>query len=52
MKRIWSPAGLLLLPPSSFAQASPFDTGARSLVNFALTIAILIVRTAPYRIAG
>ena len=29
----------LCLPSLSFAQASPFDTGATSLVNFALTIA-------------
>lgn len=29
----------LCLPTLSFAQASPFDTGATSLVNFALTIA-------------
>jgi type IV secretory pathway VirB2 component (pilin) len=27
------------LPSLTFAQASPFDTGATSLVNFALTIA-------------
>jgi type IV secretory pathway VirB2 component (pilin) len=27
------------LPTLTFAQASPFDTGATSLVNFALTIA-------------
>ncbi len=27
------------LPAFAFAQASPFDTGATSLVNFALTIA-------------
>ncbi|MEO8064753.1 MAG: TrbC/VirB2 family protein [Pseudomonadota bacterium] len=27
------------LPSLAFAQASPFDTGATSLVNFALTIA-------------
>jgi len=29
----------LCSPSLSFAQASPFDTGATSLVNFALTIA-------------
>jgi len=29
----------LCLPLLSFAQTSPFDTGATSLVNFALTIA-------------
>lgn len=39
---------VVLFPPSAaYAQASPFDTGASSLVNFALTIAtpiaILIV---------
>jgi type IV secretory pathway VirB2 component (pilin) len=37
----------LSAPSAVFAQASPFDTGATSLVNFALTIgtpiAILIV---------
>jgi type IV secretory pathway VirB2 component (pilin) len=37
----------ILLPALAFAQASPFDTGANSLVDFALTIAtpiaILIV---------
>ena len=37
----------LVLPSVALAQASPFDTGANSLVNFALTIAtpiaILIV---------
>jgi len=32
-------AGLLCLPAAVLAQASPFDTGANSLVNFALTIA-------------
>ncbi len=32
-------AGILWLPSIAFAQASPFDTGATSLVNFALTIA-------------
>lgn len=32
-------AGVLWLPSIVFAQASPFDTGATSLVNFALTIA-------------
>lgn len=29
----------LLLPARAFAQTSPFDTGANSLVSFALTIA-------------
>jgi type IV secretion system protein VirB2 len=29
----------LFLPSLAFAQASPFDTGANSLVDFALTIA-------------
>jgi len=40
-------AATLILPSVAFAQASPFDTGASSLVNFALTIgtpiAILII---------
>lgn len=40
-------ASFLCLPETVFAQTSPFDTGANSLVNFALTIAtpiaILIV---------
>ena len=40
-------AAMSLLPSIAFAQASHFDTGASSLVNFALTIAtpiaILIV---------
>lgn len=31
--------GALLAPTIVFAQASPFDTGATSLVSFALTIA-------------
>ena len=31
--------GGLLVPAIAFAQASPFDTGATSLVSFALTIA-------------
>lgn len=31
--------GVLLTPTIAFAQASPFDTGATSLVSFALTIA-------------
>jgi type IV secretory pathway VirB2 component (pilin) len=31
-------AGLLWLPSIVFAQASPFDTGAASLVTFALNI--------------
>jgi type IV secretory pathway VirB2 component (pilin) len=45
--RISSLAAILILPSTAFAQASPFDTGASSLVSFALTIAtpiaILIV---------
>ncbi|MGH8252175.1 MAG: TrbC/VirB2 family protein [Steroidobacteraceae bacterium] len=45
--RISSFAAILVLPSIAFAQASPFDTGASSLVSFALTIAtpiaILIV---------
>ena len=45
--RISSLAAILALPSIAFAQASPFDTGASSLVSFALTIAtpiaILIV---------
>ena len=45
--RILSLAGIPILPSTAFAQASPFDTGASSLVSFALTIAtpiaILIV---------
>lgn len=45
--RASSLAALLALPSVAIAQASPFDTGASSLVNFALTIAtpiaILIV---------
>lgn len=45
--RISSLAVILVLPSTAFAQASPFDTGASSLVSFALTIgtpiAILIV---------
>jgi type IV secretory pathway VirB2 component (pilin) len=40
-------ASAFCLPSLAFAQASPFDTGATSMVNFALTIAtpiaILIV---------
>ena len=32
-------AAALLTPGAAFAQASPFDTGANSLVTFALTIA-------------
>lgn len=44
---ISSLAANLVLPSIAFAQASPFDTGASSLVSFALTIAtpiaILIV---------
>jgi len=30
---------LVLIPAAAFAQASPFNTGANSLVSFALTIA-------------
>jgi type IV secretory pathway VirB2 component (pilin) len=45
--RVSSLTAMSLLPTIAFAQASPFDTGASSLVNFALTIAtpiaILIV---------
>jgi type IV secretory pathway VirB2 component (pilin) len=45
--RLSSLAVISLLPSIAFAQASPFDTGANSLVGFALTIAtpiaILIV---------
>lgn len=45
--RISSLAATLVLPATAFSQASPFDTGASSLVSFALTIAtpiaILIV---------
>jgi type IV secretory pathway VirB2 component (pilin) len=45
--RISSLAVILVLPSTAFSQASPFDTGASSLVSFALTIAtpiaILIV---------
>jgi len=45
--RVSSLAAMSLLPPIAFAQTSPFDTGASSLVSFALTIAtpiaILIV---------
>ena len=45
--RISSLAAILVIPSIAFAQASPFDTGASSLVSFALTIAtpiaILIV---------
>lgn len=32
-------AAICALPSAAFAQASPFDTGANSLVSFALTIA-------------
>lgn len=37
----WRPTVLLLAPATGFAQAaaSPFDTGATSLLSFALTIA-------------
>lgn len=45
--RISSLAAIVVIPSVAFAQASPFDTGASSLVSFALTIAtpiaILIV---------
>lgn len=45
--RISSLAAILVLPSTASSQASPFDTGASSLVSFALTIAtpiaILIV---------
>lgn len=45
--RLSTPAAILVLPSTAFSQASPFDTGASSLVSFALTIAtpiaILIV---------
>jgi len=45
--RISSLAAVLVLPSTAISQASPFDTGASSLVSFALTIAtpiaILIV---------
>jgi type IV secretion system protein VirB2 len=45
--RVGFPVLALALPSLAIAQASPFDTGANSLVNFALTIAtpiaILIV---------
>ena len=36
----WPPtAGLLLIPAAALAQASPFNTGANSLLQFTLTIA-------------
>jgi type IV secretion system protein VirB2 len=40
-KALWYvlPAALCCLPSIALAQASPFDTGANSLVSFALTIA-------------
>ena len=45
--RLSTLAAILVLPSTAFSQASPFDTGASSLVSFALTIAtpiaILIV---------
>lgn len=45
--QVWFPVLALALPSLALAQASPFDTGANSLVTFALTIAtpiaILIV---------
>ena len=39
VSRFLLPAFAIFLPSLAFAQASPFDTGATSLVNFALTIA-------------
>jgi type IV secretion system protein VirB2 len=35
----WYAALLLAAPEAAFAQASPFNTGATSLLSFALTIA-------------
>jgi type IV secretion system protein VirB2 len=37
----WPPTGVLLFftPAAAFAQASPFNTGANSLLQFTLTIA-------------
>lgn len=35
----WFCAVVLVTPAAAFAQASPFNTGANSLVTFALTIA-------------
>ncbi len=35
----WLTALLAIVPTAAFAQASPFNTGATSLLNFALTIA-------------
>ena len=35
----WVYALFLVAPAAAFAQASPFNTGANSLVSFALTIA-------------
>jgi type IV secretory pathway VirB2 component (pilin) len=35
----WLPLIALLLPGAVLAQGSPFDTGANSMVNFALNIA-------------
>jgi type IV secretory pathway VirB2 component (pilin) len=35
----WCTAFLVFLPAAAFAQASPFNTGATSLLSFALTIA-------------
>ena len=35
----WCAAFLVFLPAAAFAQASPFNTGATSLLSFALTIA-------------
>ena len=39
VSRFLLPVATIPLPSLAFAQASPFDTGATSLVNFALTIA-------------
>ena len=35
----WLGVGAYAMPMAAFAQASPFNTGATSLLNFALTIA-------------
>jgi type IV secretory pathway VirB2 component (pilin) len=37
--QVWHAALLLAVPVAAFAQASPFNTGATSLLSFALTIA-------------
>ena len=39
VSRFLLPTAAVCFPSLVFAQASPFDTGATSLVNFALTIA-------------